>query len=51
MGIDRKILRQEDWTDNAAENFPTLLSDRQYATLANAIVSVGFTPNGTHFEP
>jgi len=27
----------------------TLLAERQYATLANAIVSVGFTPNGTHF--
>ena len=29
----------------------SLIADRQYATLANAIVSVGFTPNGTHFEP
>ena len=29
----------------------TLLADRQYATLANAIVSVDFSPNGTHFEP
>ena len=26
----------------------TLLADRQYATLANAIVSVGFTPAGRH---
>ena len=29
----------------------TLLADRQYATFANAIVSIRFTPNGPHFEP
>ena len=28
-----------------------LLVDRKYATIANAIVAVGVTPNGTHFEP
>ena len=31
--------------------FSTLLVERRCATIANAIVFVGFTPNGTHFEP
>ncbi len=31
------------------ENKATLLAQRNYAIIANAIVSVGFTPNGTHF--
>jgi len=44
--------RLERWLviSNEPKNW-TLLVERHHATLANAIVSVGLMPNGTHFEP